>query len=132
MENYPINHCYLVTVLVMCAICAASFGANVVITDELNAIYTVRMPGYDGDKDETVFTSITVAGLMCGSLVSDFAASRGRRLAILLGSLVGMVGGGLMLTLSYWPVLIGKFISGFASGILISAGAMFLNETIPV
>ena len=116
----------------MCACSASLFGISLVITDELNAIYSAKMSGYDEDRDLSLMTALGVVGLMCGSLAADFIVVKGRRFTMLMVSPIAIIGGGLQLILNRYVIIAGKLIFGVAAGILITAASLYLSETIPV
>jgi MFS family permease len=112
-----------------------NFGMQIVYTDELSIFYNAQIPGYsnaDDSIDPTLFTSLTVVGLMTGSIGSEFVVGKGRRLLIIISALIGLVGGLLQVNMSYNWVLAGKIICGFAAGSILTGASIYMTETVPV
>ena len=80
----------------------------------------------------TAISSASISGLIIGSFAAGKLLSNGRRKAIILMSLLSCVSIVPTLFLNIWAILIGKFIFGIASGTIIVASSIYLNETVPV
>lgn len=68
---------------------------------------------------------------MIGSLFASTIVKIGRRKAILLASIVSLVGALIQFSLSYWVLIVGKIIYGSSAGVLITACALYLSESLP-
>ena len=112
-----------------------NFGMQIVYTDELSIFYNAQIDGYsnaEGSNSPTLFTSLTVVGLMTGSIGSEFVVGKGRRLLIIISALIGLVGGLMQINMGYNTVLAGKIICGFAAGSILTGASIYMSETIPV
>ena len=85
----------------MTSLSATIFGIDLVLTDELNDIYGAKIDGYDTDANLQLLTVLTILGLMAGSLSSGFFVAKGRRITLIIGSIIGLVGAGLQLILNF-------------------------------
>ena len=86
----------------------------------------------EAKKWNTAISSASISGLIIGSFTAGKLLSNGRRKAIILMSLIACLSIVPTLFLNIWAILIGKFIFGIASGTIIVASSIYLNETVPV
>ena len=95
MVDAKVNSCYLVWLVLVVSLTSAAFGIALVSTDELQHNYGLKM-GWTSTEREDNVTWLTVSsalGLMIGSLGSSSVVKIGRRRAILIASIVALVGG---------------------------------------
>lgn len=79
----------------------------------------------------TLVSSIGIIGLIIGSFSAGHVVKAGRRRSIIAMSMIAAIGIVLTLVLKLWAILLGKFIYGTTSGIIIVASSLYLQETIP-
>ena len=70
-------------------------------------------------------------GITIGSFAANVFVPYGRRKTIIVSNLVIVVATILTLILNFWTIIIGKFIFSVASGVILIATNVYLNETIP-
>jgi MFS family permease len=74
---------------------------------------------------------MSIAGLMMGCLLAGKFLPVGRRRALNLGNLINIVGSGICLYQSFVSIMIGKFLVGFAGGLIIVSSSIYNKETLP-
>ena len=68
---------------------------------------------------------------MIGSLSSGPIVKHGRRTGAIIGSIISLIGAAMQLWLNFWMLIAGKIVYGISGGILITASALYLSETLP-
>ena len=79
-----------------------------------------------------MISSAAITGLVIGSFAAGPLLKAGRRKAIILMNVIACLGVIPTLFLNIWAILVGKFVFGLASGTIIVASSIYLNETVPV
>ena len=132
-SDVKVNGCYLVAIVAIVTLAASGFGIALVTVGELNETYALRLDWNETQKEdnETYLTSASAAGLMIGSLLSSSIVKMGRRRAILLGSLIQLVGAAAQFFIHFWVLFAGKVVYGAASAIMLTGSALYLSETLP-
>ena len=75
--------------------------------------------------------AIIVCGMMLGSLITGYLIKQGRRKALLIGCITGIIGCLITMDLSFHSCLLGRFFFGVSVGIVTGVAARFTEETIP-
>ena len=73
----------------------------------------------------------TIIGFMFGSLFSGSLIKSGRRRSAFLANSLNIVGCLPQLIINFWTILIGKFLVGLASGMIIVVCSVYMRETVP-
>ena len=68
---------------------------------------------------------------MIGALSSSTIVKIGRRRAILLGSIIALIGATMQFYFDFWIIVGGKVVYGASAGVMLTGGALFLGETLP-
>ena len=71
-------------------------------------------------------------GMAFGSVYSGSAIKNGRRRALILVNLVGIIGVGITTVLNFSTFLIGRCMYGFCTGMVCSIVSKMFEETIPL
>ena len=103
-------------------------GNNVVgeiLADQMNW-------GDNKDRNNTIISSLAIAGGTIGSLASGTICEIGRRRSILLCNVVVIISTAMMLVLNLWVIFIARFMQAVAAGVILSGSNLYLAETIPV
>ena len=79
----------------------------------------------------TVFLAAPTAGIAFGTMFGAAMMKSGRRLPLVLFNIVGMGGCFLSIIDSFPLMMLGKFLFGMGSGVLIAVAPRMLEETIP-
>lgn len=129
-----INWGYLIPLVSALTLGCANVGFVVAGNNSVGGILSAKLDW--GDKEtpyNTAISSLGVSGLIIGSFAIDLLLRKiGRRKSIMLTSLMCIFAAIPTVFLSLYSILIGKFIFGLASGGLIVASSIFLNESVPV
>ena len=80
----------------------------------------------------TWLTCASAIGLMLGSLAASTVVKIGRRRAILIASIVAIVGALMQFLINFWSIIIGKIVYGAAAAIMLTGCALYLAETLPI
>ena len=85
------------------------------MTDTLNQKY-----GWTTDSEKALHQSLIGSSIFVGMALGAFSAGKiipyGRRLAMILTSIIGIVGVGLTLIQNFTALLFGRVVFGFATG----------------
>ena len=79
-----------------------------------------------------MISSAGIVGLITGSFTCGHLLSAGRRKIIIQMIILACIAIIPTLFLNKWAIIIGKFTLGLASGSIIVASSIYLNETVPV
>ena len=127
------SECFLVKLVLIVSLTSSAFGIALVTTDALGDTYMAKLGWKEDSKSQnmTYFTCASAVGLMIGSLASSSVVKIGRRKAAIFANLVALVGGALQLMMNFYMILAGKIVYGMSAGVLITACALYLSETLP-
>ena len=89
--------------------------------------------GWKGNSDfyNTIISSVGVAGLTLGSLLAGFITTRGRRKALMYSNYIVFFATALIMVLNLYTILVGRFLLGFAGGVMICGSNLYISETVP-
>jgi MFS family permease len=86
----------------------------------------------DADKSNTFISSAGILGLIIGSLLSTKIVVFGRRIiAILFSFFIILVVSAMLIWPGFYMMCIGRVMTGFSAGVLITCVSLTLSETIP-
>jgi len=78
-----------------------------------------------------MINSSSVLGMCLGSLYAAQVINNGRRKLLIIFGIIGMASTALTLVASIWPIIIGRLIFGFCTGVFMTAGPRMLDECVP-
>lgn len=78
-----------------------------------------------------MITSSAIGGVAVGSLLGGVIISRGRWFPILVFNWISIIGSLISIIDHFTIICIGRFIFGFAAGVLLTAAPKILEETVP-
>ena len=78
-----------------------------------------------------MINSSSVLGMCLGSLYAAQVINGGRRKLLIIFGIVGIASTALTLVASIWPIIIGRLIFGFSTGVFMTAGPRMLDECVP-
>jgi len=118
------------------------FALGVGVTQFGWAIMGSTMPAavfiskFGWDRDQTklhlsLLGNISILGVMIGSLIGGRLIAEGRRRAILAMTVLIYVACGITMYLSFATLMIGRFVQGFAAGVLNMCCMMSVVESVP-
>lgn len=91
--------------------------------------------GWEHDTEakqwNTVISSTSITGLVVGSFAAGYLLKTGRRSTIMSMNVLACLAVIPTMFLDIRAILVGKFIFGLASGAIIVASSLYLNETVP-
>ena len=99
------------------------------ITPALNAKF-----GWEGSTatiNESIIGSCSTITLMISAALSGSLVKYGRRPALIISALIGIVGTAITIYENFWAILIGRLIYGFSVGIIAIAMPRLMEETVP-
>ena len=80
----------------------------------------------------TVLNTSGIVGISLGSLYGGDFTAKGRRTTIIYFNILALIGTALSLILNFKVMCFGRFLFGFAAGVLLCATPKIIDETIPV
>ena len=89
--------------------------------------------GWKGNSDfyNTIISSVGVAGLTLGSLLAGFITTSGRRKALMYSNYIVFFATVLIMVLNLYTILVGRFLLGFAGGLMLCGSNLYIAETVP-
>ncbi|CAI2364185.1 unnamed protein product [Moneuplotes crassus] len=128
---------YLTSCALICALSLFNAGYCYGYFNNLTGIMHKQYVYRDKQRisDEDLFNSL-VSGLMIvgaipGSLIATPMMKKGRRITLIISSLIHTLGACLCLIFNMWALLIGRFIMGIAIGIYFSVCPLYISEMSP-
>lgn len=85
----------------------------------------------DVDTNKTLLSTASVLGVSIGAIIGGKIITYGRRRAVLIFDLLGIVGSCLSIISNFYVILIGRLVYGFAAGVLVTACPKIVEETVP-
>jgi MFS family permease len=122
-------HFYVFT----CGLGALQTGWAITGNTQTAPVFIVKF-GWDEDEAKiynTLISSVSILGIAIGSLLGGMAVQKGRRRAIFIFDFFTIVGAGICQYLSVPTLCLGRFICGFAAGVLNIALSKSIIETVP-
>lgn len=84
-----------------------------------------------GNRNVAFANDSTILGLMIGSFVSGSIVRIGLKKSAILANLIGIIGCLPQLSDNIWALIFGKFILGFAGGLMIVTSSLYIAQTLP-
>lgn len=109
-------------------------GFNIGVTDTLheNFIYLFNWSKEDSKYYLSFLSSILAIGALLGALfISPYLLKKGRRLSILFGNILGLLGIGLLNIVNIYCMLAARFIIGITIGIYTTCVGIYVKEYVP-
>ncbi len=113
---------------------AFQFGWAVVGNTQTAPVMSVKF-GWNHEEAmlyNTLISNSSILGLFIGSIFASKIIGIGRRKAIILMNVIIVIGTGISLILTIPTLIIGRFISGFAAGVLTICVNTCIYETVPL
>lgn len=82
--------------------------------------------GWTGNINVAFANNSTILGLMIGSIVAGSIVRIGLKKSAILANLIGIIGCLPQLSDNIWALFIGKFILGFAGGLMIVTTSLYI------
>ena len=79
----------------------------------------------------TIISSVAISGMTLGSLLAGLITVHGRRKALIYSNYIVFLATVLMMILNFYAIVIGRFLLGFAGGVILQASTLYIAETIP-
>ena len=79
----------------------------------------------------TVISSVAIAGMTLGSLFGGLLTVHGRRRALIICNCMVFISTACLMVLNFYSICVGRFILGFAAGVILQACVLYIAETIP-
>ena len=126
--NTPFLFCLTLNLWVCCWQAGFGLAGNNIIGD----ILSDQMGwGANNALYNTIISSVGVAGLTLGSLLAGLITTNGRRRALMQSNCIVLVATALMMVLNLYAILVGRFLLGFAGGLMICGSNLYISETVP-
>ena len=100
------------------------------ITPALNAKF-----GWEGNTatvNESIIGSCSTVTLMISAALSGSLVKYGRRKALLISALIGIIGTAITIVENFWAIIFGRLLYGFSVGIIAIAMPRLMEETVPL
>lgn len=112
-----------------------NFGYAIVSTNSTWESITLQI-GQEWTQDGTntrlsVLNALTITGLTLGSFIGGSVIKYGRRRTIILNNVIAIIGACVSFIKVYEVIVLGRFLVGFAGGMIVSAAPKMLEETSP-
>ena len=78
-----------------------------------------------------MISTASVLGVSIGAIIGGKIITYGRRKAVLIFDLLGIIGSGLSVIPNLDVILVGRLIYGFSAGVLVTACPKIVEETVP-
>ena len=79
----------------------------------------------------SLLNALAITGIAVGSFLGGTAIKYGRRRVIIVNDVIAIIGASVSLMKNYTAIVTGRFLVGFAAGMIISAAPKLLDETVP-
>ena len=76
-------------------------------------------------------STASVLGISIGAILGGKIIAYGRRRAVLIFNIIGIIGSLLSVITNFYVILLGRLTFGFAAGVLVTACPKIVEETIP-
>lgn len=131
MYTAKVNHKFLFPFACLVGMSTIQYGFALA---GYNAVgpYLAEVNGWKESETTTVVAAMTAVGLGIGSFLGGFVVQKGRREMILIMNILGAFGTGITLIEEFYAIVAGKTIFAIATGVLLVAAPLILEETIPV
>ena len=125
---------YMVKLTLTCLLSSMQLGAALSSTASTLSSIEAQLKWTDADKDtnKTLVSTASVLGISIGAIAGGKIIAYGRRRAVLVFDLLGILGCGLSVVNNFYVILGGRLAYGFAAGVLVTACPKIVEETVPV
>ena len=91
--------------------------------------------GVDDDDEWTtknaIISSSSVLGMSIGAFIAGSIVANGRRKFLIIFGIIGIIGTAITLITNLYIIVLGRFIHGLCTGVFMTGGPRFLDETVP-
>ena len=132
-KNLIVSHRYLMQITLILAINSAHFGAALSASGTcVDAIkYQLNWSKDQWDNYTTILSSMSIAGLGCGSVLGPMFIGNGRKRVVLFANVIGIISCVMSIINNTYVMFAGRFVYGFVAGVMVVASPKILNEIIP-
>lgn len=121
----------LVIIMLLCMVVHTTY-----VVSATYRLYAFMEVNFDWPKDmlatyDSIFGQASLPGGAIGAIITGRLLSRGRRICLLLCTLLAALGIGLQLVEDMWVILLGRVVTGFSAGFLGGAQSRILEEFTP-
>lgn len=99
------------------------------ITPALNAKF--HWNKHEATINESIIGSCSTVTLMISAAISGWLVRFGRRRALIISALIGIVGTAITIYENFWTIIVGRLIYGYSVGIIAIAMPRLMEETVP-
>ena len=133
IDELRISYTYLISVVVSCGLSSMQLGAALSASGCVmpDLVYLFSIPEEEVGSAMTYVTTSAIGGVAAGSLLGGVAISRGRKLPTLVFNWIAIIGSLVSVIEHFTIICIGRFIFGFAAGVLLTAAPKVIEETVP-
>jgi MFS family permease len=124
---------YLVNLTLTCGLSSMQLGAALSASGEIGPVlkYQLDWPKDKVNTYQTLISTASVLGISIGAVIGGQIIAHGRRRAVIIFNIAGIIGSLLSVIPHLAIISIGRFIYGFSSGVLVTATPKIIEETIP-
>lgn len=83
------------------------------------------------DLNTTILTTSTIVGISLGCIFGGDFIKNGRRATIIQFNIIALLGSIIAMFLNFWQMCFGRFVYGFAAGVIMCTTPKILAEIIP-
>mmetsp|Transcript_1015 Transcript_1015/g.1839 ORF Transcript_1015/g.1839 Transcript_1015/m.1839 type:complete len:220 (+) Transcript_1015:108-767(+) len=132
VTKLKVNVCFLVVLAIVMGLSSLNLGLALSANQVAFSILQYEL-GLEESKDayQTALQTCSVGGLALGSLFGGSISKNGRRPVIIKYNLAIIVACLISIVPSIYVICIGRFLHGFAAGVLVSATPKMIDETVP-
>jgi MFS family permease len=124
---------YLVKLTFTCFLSSMQLGAALSSTSATLKSLEVQLKWSkeNVDANTTLVSTASVLGISIGAIAGGKIISYGRRQAVLIFDLLGILGSALSIIKNFNLICIGRLIYGFSAGVLVTACPKIVEENVP-
>jgi len=132
MYSAKVNHKFLFPFACLVGMSTIQYGFALAGNNAVGP-YLAKKDGWmKVSETETSVAAITAIGLGVGSFLGGFMVPQGRRQMIIIMNVVGAMGTAVTLVEDFYAILCGRALFAVATGVLLVAAPLMLEETIPL
>lgn len=133
-EFKEVNKCFFWLFILIINLTGVLLGYAMAYNNQVETCMNVKF-GWESIADQNKFQAylgcVVVLGMTIGAVCGGILMKIGRRRALILASLLGVIGIGLTMKLDFTFLMIGRFIYGFSVGLYSSIVPRFIEEESP-
>lgn len=125
--------CYLTLLVLIISLTGVLVGYAMAYQNQLNKTFYYKYKWTENNKGlwEGIIGSSVVVGMILGASGSGTVMGKGRRIAMLWASYIGIAGCIITQVTNIYALIFGRFLFGLSTGAMVCVGSKYLEETIP-